>query len=104
MPVSDVLKNFRQSGYSKEKESDEHASPRVIKLTDDEIKEVSQYSGGEPGGEVKCEVSGRLEKDGHFHVMSVHTSGGGMDDEKDMAAEVAGRPPMMQNQTLPSPS
>lgn len=106
MPVSDVLKNFRGSGYSQEPEGKEKGGdgPRVIRLTDDEMKEVSQYANAKPGEEVTCEISGRLEKDGHFHVMSVRPTGGGMNEEKDMAAEVAGQPPMSRMQVAPSPS
>jgi hypothetical protein len=103
MAIGDVLKNFRQSGYgekdSTDEESGEPSSSRILKLTDDEIKTIGET---EPGTEVTCEVSGKLE-DGSLRVMSVRGSGGGM--EKDMASKVAGQvPPMMQAQTLPSPS
>lgn len=109
MPISDVLKNLRSSGYTKTQDDktskDVPESPRIIRLMDDEVKALEPTQKG-PGEEIVCEVSGKLEKDGHFHVMSVRApGGGGMDDEKGMAAEVAGQaPPMMQQQTMPSPS
>lgn len=102
MPVSDVLKNFRNESYGKKdggKPKEDSGSPRIIKLTDDEAKELQGYQ-GEPGGEQTCEVTGRLGDNGEFSVTSVHLPGGGMGDEKEMAAEVMGKMPM----TMPSPS
>jgi hypothetical protein len=105
MSYGDALKNVRNKDYGDdEKEKEEGpSSVRIIKLTDDEMKELQQYQGG-PGQEQTCEVTGKLEEDGHFHVMSVHLpGGGGMTDED--AAKVAGVEPRMVNmQTQPSPS
>jgi hypothetical protein len=97
MAFSDSLKKMRASGYpggDKEDDDDEKESSgsRILKLSDDEAK----AAGAKPGQEVKLQVSGTLEEDGHFHVMSVEPAGGGgMPDEQGMAAQVAGQPPMM---------
>lgn len=103
MPVSDVLNKFRNKGYGKDEPSgDDEKSPegaRTIKLTDDEAKEIQGGSQGD-GAEQTCQVTGRLNGS-EFTVTSVH-SGGGMPDEKNMAAQVAGQPPMPM--TMPSPS
>ncbi len=102
MPISDVLKNLRSHGYTKtgddKTSKDAPESPRIIRLMDDEVKALEPYQKG-PGEEITCEVSGKLEKDGHFHVMSVRApgGGGGMDDEKEMAAAVAGQTPSMMS-------
>lgn len=111
MPVSDVLKNFRQGDYGKkdipeEKESSD--GPRMIKLTDEEVKELQGYQKA-PGEEQQCLVSGRLGEDGKFSVVSVHSpeGGPGPNEEKEMAEKMMGPmggPPMMQQQTMPSPS
>jgi hypothetical protein len=105
MPISDVLKNMRSSGFPERKEEDDsddqESTPRTILLSDDEMKSIGEIK---PGEEVKIEVSGRLEEDGHFHVMSVE-SGTTMPDQemKGMAAAVAGVP-VTQDRTMPSPS
>jgi hypothetical protein len=112
MDVSGALKSFRDGGYGGKdasSEPKEAAGPRTITLTDDEAKELAGYSGGE-GAEQECLVTGRLSGS-ELTVTSVKSSGGGQDD---MAKEVmdrmggAGRlgspAPMMQNQTMPSPS
>lgn len=107
MPVSDVLKSFRGKGYNPESSQDAPiASPRLIKLTDDEMKDLQGYSQGE-GAEQECLVTGRLDKDGQFTVISVRSSGEGPSDEDAMAKQMAGMmsgPPVMQNATMPSPS
>lgn len=64
---------------------EENSTSRIIKLTDDEQKLFEQAN---PGEDLACEVHGTLEKDGHFHVMSVGPLGGG-DEEKEMAGQVA---------------
>lgn len=112
MPVSDVLKNMRDSGYgdkpgAKPADDSSESSPamsRVIKLTDDEMKSL-EGSAGAPGEEMTLTVTGKLEEDGSFSVMNVGAEGGGPDDAaKQVADGVLGVPPMMQNQTMPSPS
>lgn len=109
MPVSDVLKGLRSKGYGSEKgpseEKESSGGPRMIKLTDDEIKELSQYKEGE-GQEIHCEVTGRLNGS-EFSVSSVRSSGGGNNDEQEMAEKMmgpSGGVPLMQMQTMPSPS
>lgn len=104
MPISNVLKNFRDGGYGKnssESEDKESSSSRMLQLSEEEVKSLEPYQ-VKPGEEIILEVSGKLEDD-HFHVMNVkYADGGGMDD---MAAKVAGQePPMMMNRVLPSPS
>ena len=110
MDVSGALKSFRDGGYGgkdQASEPKESAGPRTITLTDDEAKELSGYSQAE-GSEQECLVTGRLVGS-EFTVTSVKSSGGGQDD---MAKEVMDRMggggaspvPMMQNQTMPSPS
>jgi hypothetical protein len=109
MPIGDALQSLRKSGYGakpSEPESDGEgksegsAAPRLIKLTPEEMRYVASQGGG---GEVTCEVKGRLEKDGSLRVLSVSAPGGG--EEKDMAAQMmGGMPPMMQPQTVASPS
>lgn len=106
MPVSDVLKNFRQNSYGKDDpEPDEKESSggaRMIKLTEDEVKELQGYQ-KEPGTEQQCLVTGRLGEDGEFSVTSVHSPEGGANpDEAGMASEVMGK--MGMPQTMPSPS
>lgn len=112
MPVSDVLKGFRSSGYEKKEDAPqekekESSGVRTLKLTDDEAKEIAGYQQG-PGQELTCEITGKLEDDGHFHVMSVHLPGGSQGDMNEMAKSVAGSSlggtPMMNMQTQPSPS
>lgn len=109
MPVSEVLKKFREKGYEDAPEKEEPETTRVIKLTDEEAKELQGYQ-KEPGMEQECLVTGKLEEDGHFHVMSVHAPGGGpgQNEMDEMAGQVAGSPmggpPMMAMQTQPSPS
>lgn len=115
MPISGVLKNFRQSGYGggDAPADDSGASspgPRSIKLTGEELKDLQGY--GEPGQEQECLVTGRVGENGEFTVTSVRSTGGddgpaGPGDENDMASQVMGmmgKAPMVQNQTMPSPS
>lgn len=91
MPIGDALKNFRQSGYGGKKEdSKESAGGRSFKLSDDEVKGVGEY---QPGEQVQCVVTGRLGPDNMLMVTSVEPAGGG--PEKEMAAEMMGKPPMM---------
>lgn len=104
MNGTDVLKNLRSQDYGSKpgksddaQKDDSQTMTRIIKLTDDEQK---MFEGSE--GEVACEVHGTLEKDGHFHVMSVSPQGASApDEEKSMAGQVAQRVmPTIQ----PSPS
>ena len=109
MAVADTLKKFRSQDYGPKGDAPEEGSedapetPRTIRLTDDEAKSLQPFQ-VHPGEEIVLEVSGKLEDDGHFHVMSVkYANPSGMGDED--AAKVAGvEPPMMQMQTQPSPS
>jgi hypothetical protein len=110
MAVSDVLKGFRKDDYKgKEKEEkSDSPGPRMIKLTDDEAKELQGYQKG-PGMEQDCLVTGRLGEGGEFTVTSVRSPEGGAPDPDGMASELmnkmrGGMPPVMQNQTMPSPS
>lgn len=107
MPFSDVLQSFRKSGYGPDKseKKDESGGPRLIKLTDEEVKDLQSYQNGS-GEEQTCEVTGRLGSNGEFSVISVRNPGGGsgMGNEDEMAAAVMGKSPVMQNQTMPSPS
>lgn len=113
MAIADVLKGMRSSGYSKKMEmpekeekddSESDSGPRTIMLSDDEIKSLGQSA--KPGEDVEIKISGKLENDGHFHIMSVEPASTMPDDDmKEMAAKVAGmQAPMVQNQTMPSPS
>jgi len=93
--VSGVLKGFRQSSeYLKPKEKEDEkpeGGVRTFKLTDDEMKSLQSN----PGEEVTLQVSGKVEDDGHFHVMSVTSSDGQNSDEKEMAAQIAPQIPGM---------
>src|SRR5258706_13462910 len=51
-------------------------SSRMVKLTESETKSLEPYQ-AKPGEEIVLEMSGTLEQDGHFHVMSVSYSEGG---------------------------
>lgn len=92
MDVSNVLKGIRQEGYGQRqdkkddsKKDDNHSeNTRMIKLSDDEVKGLEPYQIA-PGEECILEVTGKLEEDGHFHVMSVQYA----DDEPEMAGQVA---------------
>jgi hypothetical protein len=92
---SGTLKKFRDSGYPKDKsDSDKETSVRVIKLTDDEAKELESYSQG-AGSEQVCEVSGKLEGN-TFRVMSVSGSGDPDMNVGPQEAMAGGAPPMMR--------
>ena len=106
MPVSDVLKNFRATDYGKDPgavdspDPENPEGPRSIKLTDEEAKELEGY--GEPGTEQQCLVTGRLDDNGEFTVISVHAPGSSAPgDENEMAAQVMGKMGMPPS---PSPS
>ena len=111
---SGALKKFRDSGYPKNGDDEggddqpsESSGVRTIKLTDDEVKELSSYQKG-PGEEQVCEVSGKLEGN-VLRVLSVRSPGGegpdvNADAEEMMSQFRNGQPPMTQSQTLPSPS
>lgn len=111
---SGALKKFRDSGYPNDASGasgpdaqSASTGVRTIKLTDEEVKELSAYSTG-PGEEQVCEVSGKL--DGNvLRVISVGSPDSGadpMDVNADAEKVMSGfRPgPMMQSQTIPSPS
>lgn len=110
---SGTLKKFRESGYPKDAgQADENPSDpassgiRTIKLTDDEAKELGQS--GQPGDEVECTVSGKIEGN-TLRVMSV-SSPGADDQNPDANADAEAvmskfrQGPMVQSQTIPSPS
>lgn len=107
---SGTLKKFRDEGYPKAKgetdtppETAGTDSVRTIKLTDDEMKDLSQYN-QDPGSEVTCQVTGKLEGN-TLRVMSVTNTGiEGPDMDVDPEEAGLGQPPMMQSQTVPSPS
>lgn len=108
---SGALKKFRDSGYSKDTSDDaasgsEPDSVRNLKLTDDEAKELQSYQ-KVPGEEQTCQVTGKLEGN-TLRVMSV-TGAGMMGPDMDADAEEAmskynSPGPMVQSQTVPSPS
>lgn len=113
MSASDFLKNYREKGYSgqmsdrpeEDKKNgmdsrEENSTSRIIKLTDDEQKKFAQAN---PGDNLACEVHGTIEKDGHFHVMSVDPMNGAdsYGGEGEMAGQVAQK--VMPN-IVPSPS
>jgi hypothetical protein len=86
MPVSDVLQNFRKSGYASEPDSADSSEekgatgPRSLALTDEEVKSLAPYQAN-PGEEIVLEVTGRLEGN-HFRVMSAkYAQGPGSEDE-----------------------
>lgn len=111
---SGALKKFRDDGYPKAKgdgsgSSDappETAGPepvRTIKLMDDEVKALSE-GGVDPGSEVTCQITGKLEGN-TLRVMSVESTGiQGPDMGVNPDEAGLGQPPMMQSQTVPSPS
>lgn len=111
---SGALKKFRDEGYPKERssgpdEKSETPGVRVLKLTDDEAKELASYSEGD-GIEQTCEVTGKLEGN-TLRVMSVRSPGADAegpdldaDAEEAMMKSGMGAPPIVQSQTLPSPS
>ncbi len=100
MPITEVLKKFRGSDYGANKEAldkpeeetdDAPETVRTIKLTDEEAKAL-QPSGVHPGEEITLEISGKLEEDGRFQVMSVQAAAPDGMEEEDVA-KVAGVPP-----------
>ena len=101
MAMSDVLKKFRDMPKQEDDSIDEDvdtSTPRTILLSDEEVKALGQST--KPGEEVELSVKGRLEQDGHFHVMSVSGKTTMPDQEMgDMAAQVAG-----VDRAMPSPS
>lgn len=117
---SGALKKFRDGGYPKDKGTgpdltgDNAAagaapeSVRTLKLTDDEAKELQSYQAA-PGEEQTCQITGKLEGN-TFRVMSVSGSGEmgepnvNADAEEMMNQFRGGQVPMVQSQTLPSPS
>lgn len=111
---SEALKKFRESGYPKDKgDGGEESSSgvRTIKLTDDEKKSLEPYQQKFGlGEEMVLEVTGRLEDHG-FRISSVKYAEGGesegsMDvnaDAEEMMSKYR-QGPMMQTQTIPSPS
>lgn len=106
MPAANLLKSFRQDGYGQnepEEKEESSGGPRMIKLTDEEAKELQGYQ-KQPGMEQQCLVSGRLGENGEFTVTSVHSPEGGQKnpDEAGMAQEMMGK--MGMPQTMPSPS
>ena len=108
MAYADALKKYRDSGKDgsmpdkkdEGMDSDEqNSTTRIIKLSDDEQK---AFASANPGEDLACEVHGSLEKDGHFHVMSVQPMGGaGSYDESKMAGQVA---QLVRPETQISPS
>lgn len=109
---SGALKKFRENGYSKDespKEDDaKESSGRTIKLTDDERQELSPYAEKFGGDEIVIEVTGRLEDHG-FRISSLKYAQGGKEegpsdaDAAELMAKMRGGP-VMQSQTIPSPS
>lgn len=109
---SGALKKFREDGYPKDKGegAPESSGVRTLKLTDDESKELAPYQEKfGPGEEMVIEATGKLEGN-TFRVVSVRYAQGGEDGSMDANADAEEvmakfRPgPMMQSQTIPSPS
>lgn len=111
MAASDFLKSMRGQGYKgslpeapdEKKEGvesgDDSSVSRMLTLTEDELK---AFEGAAPGEDVACEVHGRLEKDGNFHVMSVEPMDSeSYEGENEMAGQVAQK---VMPQIVPSPS
>jgi hypothetical protein len=112
MPVSEMLKSFREGGYGKKPDENGDSEEmsggmRTIKLTDSELKELQAYASSE-GGEQECLVTGRLGPDNSFSVTSVRNpEGSTMPDQDQMAQEMMNKmdnAPVRQGQTMPSPS
>lgn len=101
MAVSDVLKNLRQSDYAGKGAQPKEASPspRTIKLSGDEMQALQPYQ-PKPGEEIVLEVTGRLENDGDFHVLSVKYAGGDMEEMKRQMMD--DQPDMMGRGALPA--
>lgn len=111
MAVSDVLKNYRSSGYSSGKansgEKQESPGPRVIKLSEEEVKGLEPYQ-VKPGEEIILEVTGRLQGN-DFTVLSAKYATGGQEpsedeDSKAVAEGLVGPMSGMPTKTIPSPS
>lgn len=112
---SGALKKFRDSGYPDKAPalSGDNAakgaapeSVRTIKLTDEEAQELQSYQAA-PGEEQTCQVTGKLEGT-TLRVTSV-TGSGPMEPNMNADAEEAmsqynSPGPMVQSQTVPSPS
>lgn len=96
MAASDELKKIRSQGYDRNEADNDPDQPndtsRTIKLMDEEMKSLEPYQ-IKPGENIVLEVTGNLEQDGHFHVMTVKYAQGKGDGNSDeqMAQEVAGR-------------
>jgi len=111
---SGALKKFRDSepvpeGGPSPDEAAAGAAPdsvRTLKLTDDEVKDLESYA-GQPGSEQTCTVTGKLEGN-TLRVMSVSGAGQmGPDmnaDAEEAMSKYNSPGPMMQSQTVPSPS
>lgn len=92
MDVSNVLKGMRQGGYGSgpgkkddaKKDENHSENTRMVKLSDDEVKGLEPYQVS-PGEEIVLEMTGKLEEDGHFHIMSVKYA----DGESEMSDQVA---------------
>ncbi len=110
---SEALQKFRSGGYpesneDKDNESEGPGGVRVIKLSEEEAKELQPYQEKfGPGEEMVIEATGKLEGTS-FRVMSVkYAQGGGAPDENKDAEEMmnkfrATQGPMMPSQTVPS--
>lgn len=110
---SGALKKFREDGYPKDKgdEKPESSGVRTLKLTDEEAKSLEPYQEKfGPGQEMVIEATGKLEGT-TFRVMSIqYAEGKGGEGQMDMNADAEEmmskfrQGPMMQSQTVPSPS
>lgn len=100
MSVSNALNRMRESAYGSKPdmtspEKGSESGVRMFKLSDEEMGSMGKDM--KPGQEITLQVSGRLEEDGHFHVMSVSGPSGspeGMDGMKEEMASRMGMPNM----------
>lgn len=102
MAIADTLKKFRQSSTPSDMQDapdaeSQDAGPRMIKLSDEEMKSMGQAQAGQ---EVTAQVSGHVNDQGDFTIMSVEGLGGSSAGTP-TPQEVMGVP---SNPAMPSPS
>jgi len=96
MSINEELKTFRRKGYKtvpedeiSGRESEQapvNQTPRTVVLTDEEKKGIGPV---EPGTEVTLSVTGSIEQDGKFKILSVSSGAEQDDSEDEMAGQVA---------------
>lgn len=96
MAIADTLKKFRGAPADMKDAPDaesQDAGPRMIKLSDEEMKSMGEAQAGQ---EVTAQVSGHLNDQGDFTIMSVEGLGGASAGTPTPQDVMGGAPPMAQ--------